>query len=343
MKKIKVAQFGLGPIGIETLRLAAANPGLEIIGAVDRNPSLAGRALTDVTGVAALDGLIIARDLEELFREMPPELIIHTASSSAEETLLQIRPAVEFGVSVVSSCEELIFPALKCPTLVKEMDALCRHTGARVVAAGVNPGFVMDALPICLTGVCRAVSRISVERIADAAWQRRSLQAKIGCGEVPAAFAERLRLGRSGHAGLPESIALIAHVMGWPLDDISQAGEPVVATRDFETDHYRVPRGTVCGVHQRAIGTAGGVEKIVLDLRLHLGAENVGDRIVIEGTPRLDVALRGGVPDDEATVAALVNAVPRLLLAAPGLHLASDLVMPRWSENSGGAARVFRD
>lgn len=334
MKRIKVAQFGLGPIGLEALKLAAAQPWLEVVGAVDKDPAKVGRSLAELAGLPVLDGLAVAEDLEELFRETPPELILHTAASSAAVALQQMRPALEFGVSVASTCEELIFPALKAPQLAREFDALCRHTGARIVATGVNPGFVMDVLPICITGVSRAVEKIEVTRVVDASTRRQSLQAKIGSGQAPEDFGAKLRDSRAGHAGLRESLALVAHAMGWSLDALTEVGVPVVAPRPIRTEFFSVDAGQVCGIHQRAVGLQGGVERVVLDIRLFLGAQSPHDRIVVAGSPRLDVVVNGGVAGDDATVAALINVVPRLLSTSPGLHLATDLPLPGWA---GGA------
>ncbi len=334
MKRIKVAQFGLGPIGVESLKLAAQQPWIEIVGAVDNAPAKVGRPLTEITGLAQLDGLRVARDLEALFRETPPEVILHTASSSAAATLAQMRLALEFGVSVASTCEQLIFPALKEPVLTKEYDALCRHTGARVVAAGVNPGFVMDVLPIALTGVSRSVESIFVERVVDASTRRQPLQAKIGSGREPEEFRDELRTGRAGHAGLIESAALVAHAMGWALDSLTEEGEPVLAECEITTPFFTVPKGKVCGIRQRAVGISAGVERVVLEIAMFLGAPQPHDRLVVRGDPPLDVHVAGGIAGDQATVAALINSVPRLLAAAPGLRLATDLTLPRWAANS---------
>lgn len=334
MKRIKVAQFGLGPIGIESLKLAVQLPWLEIVGAVDNAPAKAGRPLTEITGLAQLDGLRVTRDLEALFRETPPEVILHTASSSVAATLTQMRPALESGVSVASTCEQLIFPALKEPALAKEYDALCRLTGARVVATGVNPGFVMDVMPIALTGVSRSVESIFVERVVDASTRRQSLQAKIGSGREAEEFRDELRAGRAGHAGLIESAALVAHAMGWSLDNLTEEGEPVLAECEISTPFFNVPKGKVCGIRQRAVGSSGGVERVVLEIAMFLGASQSHDRVIVRGNPPLDVVVQGGVAGDEATVAALVNVVPRLLASAPGLRLATDLVLPKWAGNS---------
>lgn len=331
MKKVKVAQFGLGPIGLESLKLAATLPWIEVIGAVDRDPAKAGRPLTELTGLGSLDGLSVSRDLEQLFRETPPEVILHTASSSAATSLAQMRPALELGVSVASTCEELIFPAHKSPKLAKEYDALCRHTGARLTATGVNPGFVMDVLPLCLTGVSRTVDNIYVERVVNASTRRQPLQAKIGSGQDPEEFRAKLQTGAAGHAGLRESVALIAHALGWVLDEITEAGEPVIAKKEIRTKFFHVLPGRTTGIHQRAVGRSGDAEKIVLDIKMYLDAPEPHDRIIIKGQPPLDVLVSGGVAGDDATVAALINAVPRLLAAPPGLHLPSDLALPKWA------------
>lgn len=331
MKKIKIAQFGLGPIGLEALKFAALQPWVEIIGAVDKDPAKAGRSVADVTGLGQLDGLKISANLEELFRECQPEVILHTAGSSAATSLEQLRPALEFGVNVASTCEELIFPAHRAGHLVKEYDGLCRHTGARVVATGVNPGFVMDLLPITLTAVSREVESILVERVVNASTRRQPLQAKIGSGQSPEEFRAKLQSGRAGHAGLQESLALVAHAMGWKLDAITEVGEPVVAERAIQTRFFAVAAGQTCGIHQRAVGMSAGVEKIVLDLKMYLEAVNPRDHIVVRGRPPLEVTVNGGVAGDDATVAALVNIVPRLLAAQPGLHLPIDLPVPRWA------------
>lgn len=331
MKKVKVAQFGLGPIGLEALRLAAVQPWIDVVGAVDNDPAKVGRSLADLTGLGSLDGLIVSPTLEEVFRDTPPDLILHTATSSARATLEQMRPALEFGVSVASTCEELIFPALTVPKLFDEYHALCRHTGARVVATGVNPGFVMDLLPICLTGVCRLVEKIKVERVVDAATRRRPLQAKIGCGQEALAFQKLLNAGRAGHSGLRESLALVAHTMGWTLDSIDASSEPVVAPREIRTEFFVVAAGQVCGIHQRATGAVGGIEKISLDIRMYLLAPTPHDTIAITGRPNISMTIPGGIAGDEATVAALVNVVPRLLAAPAGLRLLTELAAPAFA------------
>ncbi|HVT71883.1 MAG TPA: hypothetical protein VHD61_02010 [Lacunisphaera sp.] len=331
MQKIKVAQFGLGPIGLESLRYAAEQPWIEIVGAVDHDPEKYGRSLVDLTGLPMLDGLSLCPTLEELFRETQPDVILHTASSQAAETLRQVRPALELGLAVATTCEEMIYPAARSPGLAKEIGVLCLYTKSRLVATGVNPGFVMDLLPVCFSSVCRTVESIQVRRIVDAATRRRSLQAKVGAGQDPNEFRTRLATGEAGHAGLRESAALLAHVMGWKLDDLSESGEPVIAERDLATEFFRIPAGRTCGIHQRVVGREGGRERVHLDLRMYVDAPEPRDEIRLTGRPGMHAVLPGGVAGDDATVAALIHVVPRLLASPPGFRLLHELAAPAWT------------
>lgn len=344
MKQIKVIQFGLGPIGIESLKLAAEQSWLEVIGGVDIDPAKVGRTLADLTGIASFGAAKVYDTLESLFAAAgQPDVVLHTAGSSAAVSLAQMKPALERGVSVASTCEELIFPALKTPVVAAEYDELCRRTGARITGTGVNPGFVMDILPICLTGVSREVTSIYVERVVNASTRRQPLQAKIGSGQNPADFRAKFAAGKAGHAGFQQSVALLAHAMGWQLEEIRETCEPVVATSRVVTKFFDVAPGQSVGIHQKCFGLCGGETKIKLDLQMYLDAPLPHDAIVVKGRPDLNLVLNGGVAGDDATVASLINIVPRLLAAAPGVRLMTELAVPAWqnprvSRSGAGAA-----
>jgi 2,4-diaminopentanoate dehydrogenase len=321
MKLIRVAQFGLGPIGLETLRLAATKPWARILGAVDNDPAKAGRD-------RRLRGRKVHPSLDELLARATPDLIFHTAVSKFNLACSQIEPMARAGISVVSSCEELLFPALRDAALAARLDRLCKRTGARVVGTGVNPGFVMDLLPVCLTGVSRNVRAVHVQRVVDASTRREPLQRKIGSGLTPGEFRRRFKAGLAGHAGLKDSLALLAHALGWQVGNISESGDAVVARHKIRTQFLEVSQGQTCGLHQRAMARRNGRICLTLDLKMYLDAENPHDAIQIEGEPPLHVVITNGVAGDQATVAALVNTAPRLFKVQAGLLLMTDLPVP---------------
>jgi 2,4-diaminopentanoate dehydrogenase len=327
--KIKIAQFGLGPIGLETLKLAATKPWAEIVGGVDIDPAKIGKDLGALTGVKGLRGRLVWASLEELLARCRPQVIFHTSVSKFKDAFAQIEPMARRAISVVSSCEELLFPSLRNPVLAAKLDRVCKKSGARVVGTGVNPGFVMDLLPVCLTGVSREVRAVHVQRVVNASTRRAPLQKKIGSGLPPEEFRRLFKAGRAGHAGLKESLALVAHCLGWSPKNIVETGDALVADHNIRTQFLEVKKGQTCGLHQRAEATVNGRVCLTLDLKMYLDAKDPHDAVQIEGEPPLDVVINGGVAGDQATVAALVNSAPRLLKAPAGLLLMTDLPVPR--------------
>ena len=108
---------------------------------------------------------------------------------------------------------------------------------------------------------------------------------------------------------------MIAVGLGFPIDEISETIEPVLADRETEG----VPAGRVRGLHQIALVRAMGEIKVELDLTMAVG-ENAFDRIEIQGDPPVSLTVEGGFHGDRATVGCVVNAVPFVVQAPPGVH-----------------------
>lgn len=329
--KIKLAQFGLGPIGIEAIKLAASKPWAEIVGAVDIDPQKIGKSLAELTGLSALGGVKVFGSFEELARVSKPQVVLHSTVSRFSAAFPQLDELARASVSVVSSCEELLFPQLKEPQLARQLDSVAQTWGSRIVGTGVNPGYVMDLLAVCLTGVCRSVERIEVDRVVNASLRRLPLQKKIGSGIEPDEFRRLFREGKMGHVGLVESLALVADSLGWQIGDIRETCEPIIAKKDIATEHLKVPAGLTCGIHHRAEAESAAGKSVVLDLKMYLDAEEPRDEVRVTGDPPVHAVLRGGIHGDRATVAALVNTAARILTAAPGLRLMTDLSAARVS------------
>jgi 4-hydroxy-tetrahydrodipicolinate reductase len=89
---------------------------------------------------------------------------------------------MKLRVPLISTTEELAYPYHSNEKLAKQIDEQARKANVAIVGTGVNPGFVMDALPIMLTAVCERVDSIRVDRIQDARTRRLPFQKKIGAG-----------------------------------------------------------------------------------------------------------------------------------------------------------------
>ena len=320
---LRVVQFGLGPIGQACARLALARPGLEVVGALDLHPDRVGHDLGEVLGTGA-SGVIVRSDAPEALQELKPDVVLHTTLSFLDKIEGQVRTCIEAGAHVVSSSEELFWPFARDAAFSRRIDEAARASGVAVVGTGVNPGFVMDLLPVVLSGVCARVDRVDITRSVDAGRRRGPLQKKVGAGLSPAAFREREAAGGFGHIGMTESARALAAGLGWHGATVSETFGPHLATADHQTDHATVASGDVAGIHQTAEVRVGGETRATLTLTMAVGAKDE-DRVSIQGDPPLEVVVEGGTFGDTATVAALVNAAPRVAAARPGPRTVLDL------------------
>ena len=151
----------------------------------------------------------------------------------------QIEAMLKAKVPIVSTTEELAYPGYTHVRQARQIDALAKKAKVAVLGTGVNPGFVMDALPIALTAVCERVDRVTVQRIQDARNRRLPFQQKIGAGLTTEQFQKQVDEGSVRHVGFTESIAMIADALGWTLDRIT---DDVRAEARAGDDLERVPR-----------------------------------------------------------------------------------------------------
>ena len=325
MPKIKVVQYGCGPIGCSVAKYALQRPDIEIVGAIDISPDLVGRDLGEVAGIGKKLGVTVSNEPGTVFVQTKPDLVFLTTSSSLEVSSSQLEECLKVGINVVSTCEELAFPYLKDPQLSEKIDKLAKANNVTVLGTGVNPGFLMDAWPLFMTGVCQRVKRIRIARVQSASTRRGPFQKKIGAGCTLEEFQERVASGTLRHVGLAESVAMVASGLGWKLSDITESIEPIMAKEPVETDFVSVKPGQVAGVRQVGKGIKAGEAVITLDFAASVGAPESYDAVYITGTPDMEVVIKGGTHGDIATAAIVVNSAQRVVPAAPGLVTMKDI------------------
>ena len=235
---------------------------------------------------------------------------------------------IDAGLNIVSTCEELSFPWIMDSTRANELDRRAKDHGVSVLGTGVNPGFSMDYLPIVLSGVLRRVDRVQVIRVQDATTRRLPLQVKIGAGTSVDEFRTKVKNHELGHIGLRQSADALADAFGWSLDRYSESVRPVVARSLTPSGIGDIPAGRPVGLRQRGRAVSGGSVVIELDLTIALGMKHAFDQITLFGDSVLKTRIPGGLHGDPATVALVVNAIPRAAQAAPGLVTMADLAPP---------------
>ena len=326
---MRVMQIGLGPIGCAVSRLLIQKPGWHIVAAVDADPAKQGRDLGEIAGLEHRLGVTVTSDFATLQRS-DIDVAFLTTVSTFPEVLPTLSTLIQHGIDVVSSTEELFYPYYRYAEQALTLDELAKQHGVSVLGTGINPGFIMDTLVLVLTGACQHVNRIAVTRVANASGARPSLQRKLGLGLTQANFVEHAAQGRVGIVGLIDSLAFLAHVLQWHIDDFKERLVPVLADKPVRFAQGQVERGQVGGVRYVVKGISHGKEVISFDLRMYLEAEGVRDTIYIEGTPTMAMTIKSTNMGDVAAAGLLVNMSPLVHQARPGLLTMVDLPLPHW-------------
>jgi 4-hydroxy-tetrahydrodipicolinate reductase len=319
---------GLGPIGASIVRQVAARPGFRVVGGVDVDSVKVGRDLGEVVGLGKLLDMRVQASLAMALKASKPDVVVLSTSSSLKAVLPDVETILTLKTAIVATTEELAYPAHTHVRYAQQIDALAKKSNVAVLGTGVNPGFAMDALPIALTAVCERVDGVVVNRVQNACMRRLPFQRKIGAGLTVEQFRVKVALGGIRHVGLTESVAMIADSLGWTLERITDEVQPKVASVATASEFLAVEPGDVCGIVQDGVGFMNGNPVIRLHMEAYLGAPESFDAVEIEGVPRLSMKLAGGIQGDVATAAIVVNSIPKVLAASPGLHTMRDLPLP---------------
>jgi len=328
MPTIRVMHFGLGQIGASIVNQIAGRPGFKIVGGIDIDPAIEGRDMGDVVGLGKRLGVKVSGDAKKALKSAKPDVVILCTSSSIKTILPQIDLILDAKIPIVSTTEELAYPGYTHIRQARVIHAHAKKAKVAVLATGVNPGFAMDALPIALTAVCERVDRIVVTRVQDARIRRLPFQQKIGAGLTTEQFQKKVDDNTVRHVGLTESIAMIADALGWTLDRITDDIQPKLATVTISSEFLAVDPGYVCGIIQDGVGYRKSEPVIRLHMEAYLGAPESYDSVDIEGSPPLAMKMAGGIHGDIATASIVVNSIPKVLSASPGLHTMRDLPLP---------------
>lgn len=347
----RLLHVGLGPLG-RLIATDARRRGIAtIVDAVDVDPAMKGRMLKDVAPESGFEARVHGSIGEAVKSGAGSgagkyDAALLTTSSDLAKCAASLRELIALGLPIVSTCEELLFPWLRHRALAEELHELCKKSGARVIGTGVNPGFLMDTLPVGLTAVCRSVKRVKVWRVQDATTRRIPFQQKIGAGLGRDGFDAKVKEGTLRHVGLGESLHFVAHYLGMKIEKWDESIEPVIAQRALTCGLGPIPAGRVAGVRQvgrgwAALAAPGDGPVVELEFQAAIGQEEPHDRVRIEGEPGIDMVIKGGVHGDVATSAITLNAVQAIINAKPGLHTMATVPLVRCmtSQSAGAGTR----
>lgn len=325
MQTIRVIQVGLGPIGQRAVRYINERRNMQVVAAVDPADDKCGKDLTDVCDMTSPTGVTIRAGLADALKDSSADIAVLTTASSLKTSAQHAADIIAAGLPIVSSCEEMSYGWDVDPQVCEQLDKAAKSNNVAVLGTGVNPGFLMDTLPVVMTGICRQVNAVTVRRIQDASIRRIPFQQKIGAALTLDQFQAKKQTGTLRHVGLTESMHMLAARLNWKLEKTEDVLEPVIADEKITSGYTPIEPGMACGVRQIGRGWRDGTQVITLEFIAAVGQSDPRDQIEITGDPNITSTIPGGVNGDVATCAILVNAIPVVLHATPGLHTMADL------------------
>ncbi|MGZ4678419.1 MAG: NAD(P)H-dependent amine dehydrogenase family protein [Acidimicrobiia bacterium] len=340
----RVIQWSTGNVGHHALRLIAGHPDLELVGLWVHSDAKAGRDAGELAGTGPL-GVVATTDVDALLA-LDADCVCYTATADLRpaEAVADMARILRSGKNVVSSSVvPLVFPPHVEDDLRRPLEDACAVAGVSCFTSGIDPGWANDLLPLVLSGMCEYIDTLRVMEVVNYATyaQPTVLFDTMGFGRPLDATPLLLIPGVLSFAwgGV---VKVLAAGLGVEVEDVREVHERRPATRRLDLGFGVVEAGTTAALRFEVQGIVGGEPKIVVEHVTRLDDSLAPDwpqppghggyRIVVTGSPSYtcDVQMMGADGDHNTgglvgTAARLVNTIPAVCVAPPGLLSVLDL------------------
>lgn len=343
---MRVVQWSTGNVGRHALAGIAARPDLELTGVWVSTPDKTGRDAGDLASLGRPLGVTATTDADALLATRP-DCVVYTAMADDRltEALADLARFLRAGVNVVASGPVFLqYPHGVVPDeLVAPIHAAAAEGGASLFVNGIDPGFANDWLPLVLTSVSQRIDQVRCLEVLDYGTydNAKILFDIMGFGralnDVPVLLMPGVLSLAWGSV-----VRQLAAGLGVRLDRVTESATRLPAPHRIEVPAGVIEAGTAAALRFEVRGMVGDRAVCVLEhvTRLHpdLGPDwprmpgQGGYRVEIAGEPNytLDLHIEAGDGDHntgglKATAMRLVNAIPAVVAAKPGLLTALDL------------------
>lgn len=339
-------QWSTGNVGRHAIAGIDARPDLTLTGVWVSSVDKVGRDAGELAGLGRELGVTATGDADALIATRP-DCVVYTAMADDRlgEAMADLRRLLAAGINVVASGPVFLqFPDGVLPAeLIDPLRRAAVDGGSSLWVNGIDPGFANDWLPLMLTSVCQRVDQVRCMEILD-----------YSTYDNPKVLFDIMGFGRPMNEtpvllqpgvltiGWGSVVHQLAAGLGITLDEVEQEATRLPAPETFDVAAGTIEVGTAAALRFEVRGIAGGRPVCVLEhvtrLRGDLGADwpqptgSGGYRVEVTGEPDcvLDLRLRATDGDHntaglKATAMRLVNAIPAVVAAGPGLLTALDL------------------
>jgi hypothetical protein len=349
VSSLRVVQWSTGGVGAIAVRVIADRPDLELAGVWVHSAEKEGHDAGALASIAPI-GVLATRDADELLA-LAPDCICYTATgeSRPDACIDDFCRMLASGINVVTtSVPGLVHPAGFDPKQALRLEAACREGRASLYASGLEPGFAGDELVLTLTTLSHRIRSVRTQEIFSYADYpvAFTMFEVFGFGK-PAEHRSILEIPGIQASSWAPPVRMVADCLGAQLEEVRETYQKRVTERRLEVAAGVIEAGTVAAVRFETIGVVDGRDAIVIEHVNRMAPDIAPDwpsserdgtyRILVEGEPDLRCDLTLGGPEDftqqgmVATAMRVVNAIPAVCEAAPGLVGSPELppLLPR--------------
>jgi hypothetical protein len=344
----RVIQFSTGNVGRHALRALIERSGLELVGVHAHGSDKVGRDAAELCGLQTPTGVIATDDLDALLA-LHADCVVYTtqAESRPAEAIAELVRFLESGTNVVAtSLVWLVYPPHADSWMTDPLSAACAKGGTTMYVNGIDPGFSGDLLPLAALSLCETVESIHVQEIVDYGTYDDGdfTGVSFGFGAAPDDEPPMLFLPGVLASIWGGPVQLLADELGVDLESVRESHDTWLATEHIDSVMMQVPPGHVGAVRFAVEGIVNGRPTITMEHINRLGMDAAPDwpqppdgkpgvhRVTITGSPGIEVNVHVGLGDIDhniagviATAAKVVNAIPAVCAAEPGLVSLRDL------------------
>jgi hypothetical protein len=342
-----VAHVGTGNAGRLALRQLITDPRFDLRAVCVSAAAKAGQDAAALAGLDMQTGVTATVGLDAIL-EAKPDCAVYCAISDT-----RLRPALEdirilaaAGINVVGTTPtSLGYPWGVLPeTWIARLEEAALAGGVSLFVSGIDPGFANDLLPLALAGTCRTVEQIRCMEIADyGSYDSAAVLFDVmGFGLPPGQTPLLLQPGVLSMAW-GGAVRQLAAGLGIRLEAVTDTHERVPAPEAFDVAAGHIPAGGMAALRFEVTGVSDGRPAVIIEHVTRMRDDLCPGwprpavpggcyRIEITGEPSYAVDIgpvsREGDHNYAAILAGVgrvVNVIPAVVAAEPGIRTALDL------------------
>jgi len=336
--KYRVVQWATGAMGITCLRAILDHPDLELVGLYVYSDSKAGK---DAGEIARRDpsGVIATQSIDNILA-LDADVVIHAPRiqppyTHHNETICQLLASGKNVISINGHS----YPQYWGQQAIAPFETACRTGESTLFGTGLNPGFIVEKIATTATGLCSRIDNIYVSEIVKCNMIRNpnyvfdvlGFGTPVGSIDPNDPSWEPAEILNGMYA---EVVAHVANRMGFQLNRVETDHVMLPATTDIQMAAGLIKKGTIGHTNWRWHAVVDGKRLVTLSIAWIMETAHLENpdypiwNVKISGLPEVSIDIDLKNPDDFlyqtgpeqlAVAASVVNSIPSVCMATPGI------------------------